>query len=131
MLNSGILNPHAPSLLARVRHTNTLVVADKGLPFWPQIETMDLSFTDDVPTVLQVLTGIRWFFTIGHVCMAEESLAANPEQTQAEFRRAFAEVALNFEPHEGNGALFQRDLDIGLRNRVAMAFRLQSFVYEA
>lgn len=102
MLNSGILNPHVLSLLARVRHTNTLVIADRGFPFWPQIETVDLSFTDDVPTVLQVLTGIRAVFTIGQACMAEEFLAANPEQTQAGFRRAFGGVALNFEPHEGS-----------------------------
>ena len=56
MLKTGILNPHVLNLLARVRHTNTLVIADRGFPFWPQIETVDLSLVDDVPTVLQVLT---------------------------------------------------------------------------
>ena len=55
MINSGILNPQILSLLARVRHTNALVIADRGFPFWPQIETVDISLVDDVPTVLQVL----------------------------------------------------------------------------
>ena len=59
MLISGILNPHIAGLLARVRHTNTLVIADRGFPFWPTIETVDISLVDDVPTVLQVLTAIR------------------------------------------------------------------------
>ena len=35
MLKSGILNPQINSLLSRVRHTNTLVIADRGFPFWP------------------------------------------------------------------------------------------------
>ena len=30
MLNKGILNPHINSLLARLRHQNMLVIADRG-----------------------------------------------------------------------------------------------------
>ena len=43
MLKTGILNPKILDLLARVRHTNALVIADRGFPFWPQVETVDLS----------------------------------------------------------------------------------------
>ena len=43
MLKRGILNPSILSLLARVRHTNTLVIADRGFPYWPEIETVDIS----------------------------------------------------------------------------------------
>ena len=42
MLKTGILNPHINSLLARIRHTNTLVIADRGFPSWPQVETVDI-----------------------------------------------------------------------------------------
>jgi D-ribose pyranose/furanose isomerase RbsD len=52
MLIGGILNPQINSLLSRVRHTNTVVIADRGFAFWPQIETIDLSLVDDIPTVL-------------------------------------------------------------------------------
>ena len=38
MLKSGIPNPRISSLLSRVRHTNALVIADRGLPFRPLIE---------------------------------------------------------------------------------------------
>jgi len=55
MIKTGILNPQILSLLARVRHTNTLVIADRGFPFWPTIETVDISLVDGIPTVLQVL----------------------------------------------------------------------------
>ena len=76
MLTTGILNPHVLSLMARVRHTNTLVIADRGFPFWPQIETIDLSLVDDIPTVLDVLRAVQANFAIGHVWMAQEFLGA-------------------------------------------------------
>src|SRR6185312_4948893 len=74
MLKSGILNPQLLSLLARVRHTNTLVIADRGFPFWPQVETIDISLVDDIPTVLEVLAAIRPNFVIARAWMAEEFL---------------------------------------------------------
>ena len=72
MLINGILNPQINSLLARVRHTNMLVIADRGFPFWPMIETVDISLVDDVPTVLQVFQAIRLNFEISEIFMAEE-----------------------------------------------------------
>ncbi len=58
MINHGILNPQILSLLARVRHTNALVIADRGFPFWPMIETVDVSIVDDLPTVLQLIAAV-------------------------------------------------------------------------
>ena len=86
MLKTGILNPHVLSLLARVRHTNALVIADRGFPFWPQLETVDLSLVDGVPTVLQVLAAVRPNFVVAEAYMAEEFLRVNTAAT----RRAFA-----------------------------------------
>ncbi|MGH7990121.1 MAG: RbsD/FucU domain-containing protein, partial [Limisphaerales bacterium] len=50
MLKTGILNPDINLLLSRVRHTNTLVIADRDFPFWPEIKTVDIALVDDVPT---------------------------------------------------------------------------------
>ena len=72
MLRTGILNPAINSLLSRVRHTNTLVIADRGFPYWPQIETIDISLVDNIPTVLDVLRAIRANFVVGQFYMAEE-----------------------------------------------------------
>jgi D-ribose pyranase len=99
MLKTGILNPQINSLLSRVRHTNTLVIADRGFPFWPQIETVDISLTDDVPTVLQVLQAIRQNFVIGKAWMAGEFLEHNPKPVRAEFAQALKDIALAHEPH--------------------------------
>jgi D-ribose pyranase len=103
MLRSGILHPQLNSLLSRVRHTNTLVIADRGFPYWPQIETVDLALVDDIPTVLDVLRAIVPNFSIGHAWMASEFQEHNDESLLRSFRGLLPE--LNFEPHE---ALKQR-----------------------
>ena len=99
MLKTGILNPGINSLLSRVRHTNTLVIADRGFPFWPQIETIDLALVDDLPRVLDVLKAIRANFNIGNAFMAEEFRAVNSPQTCREFELALDGIPLAFEPH--------------------------------
>src|SRR5947207_2407642 len=99
MLKTGILNPQLNHLLARVRHTNTLVIADRGFPFWPQIETVDLSLLDDLPTVLQVLAAVRANFSVASAFMAREFGAHNSAATSAKFVRALDGVPLRFEPH--------------------------------
>mgnify|MGYP001369264594 CR=1 FL=1 len=99
MFKTGILNPSLNSLLSRVRHTNTLVIADRGFPFWPTIETLDLSLVDNIPTVLDVLRAIRPNFLIGHASMAEEFLKNNTTETQTLFREALSGIPLDFEPH--------------------------------
>ena len=99
MIVDGILNPHLLSLLARVRHTNALVVADRGFPFWPGVETVDISLVDGVPTVLQVLAAVRRNHVITEAYMAEEFLRVNKPATKRAFDRGFAGVKLSHEPH--------------------------------
>ncbi len=99
MLNAGILNPAVLSLLARVRHTNVLVIADRGFPFWPQIETIDLSLVDDLPTVAQVLDAILPGFVIGRVFAAEEFRTHNPPARIEALQGRLGSRPLHFEPH--------------------------------
>ena len=85
MLKTGLLNPEILDLLARVRHTNYVVIADRGFPYWPMIETVDISLVDDVPTVRQVLEAIMPHYNFGKAYMAEEFLAANPDEVLHEY----------------------------------------------
>jgi len=99
MLNTKILNPQVLSLLARIRHTNSLVIADRGFPFWPQIETVDISLMDDVPTVLQVLGAIRLDFNAAAAYMAREFLQNNTPKVRTGFAQALSGVPTTHEPH--------------------------------
>src|ERR1700744_2176685 len=97
MLRTGIINPQINSLLSRLRHTQRLGIADRGFPFWPQIETVDITLVDDVPTVLQVLEALVPNFIIGKAWMATEFR----EHNSSELMQAFAHTlpSIEFEPH--------------------------------
>lgn len=99
MLKTGILNPQINHLLSRVRHTNLLVIADRGFPFWPQIETVDIALVDDIPTVLQVWAAIRSNFTVGKAFMATEFAQNNKPEIRADFATALAGIPLEQLPH--------------------------------
>ena len=99
MLNTRILNPHVLSLLARIRHTNALVIADRGFPFWPQIETVDLSLVDNIPTVLEVLAAVRHDFHAAQAYMAQEFLEQNNAAVRRQFAKGLAGIPTTHEPH--------------------------------
>ena len=99
MLQTGILNPHVLQLIARIRHTNTLVIADWAFPYWPEIETVDISLTKGIPTVLDVLDLLKPNFKIGRIWQAEEFLATNPQETVNTFAKSFGSIPLTREPH--------------------------------
>lgn len=99
MVKSGILNPKINSLLNLVRHTNTLVIADRGFPFSKEVETIDISLVDDIPRVLDVLAAIRSNFSVARAFMAEEFNEVNSPETILQFKRALDGIELEFEPH--------------------------------
>lgn len=99
MLKGGILNPYVNSLLSRVRHTNTLVVADRGFPFWPQIETIDLTVVDNIPRVLDVLRALLLTFNVGRVYLASEFFENNGQEGIEALQNMLCGVELVKEPH--------------------------------
>ena len=100
MLRTGILNPAILSLLARVRHTNTIVISDRGFPFWPQIETVDISLIDGLPTVNQMLEALLPDFVVGGGYMAEQFRSVNSESVVSERQKLLGDIPLLFEEHD-------------------------------
>ena len=99
MLINGIINPQLLDLLSRVRHTNALVIADAAFPFWPMIETVDLSLIKGIPSVLDVLGAILPNWKCGEVYMAQEFRTHNNRATQKAFTKACGKIPISFEPH--------------------------------
>lgn len=99
MLKTGILNPAINSLLSRVRHTNTIVISDRGFPFWPQIETVDISLVDDIPRVIDVLHAIKRNYSIGRVFAAQEFIAENTPDVTTALEDALTGIPITFESH--------------------------------
>jgi D-ribose pyranase len=99
MLQTGILNPHVLDLIARIRHTNTLVIADWAFPYWPEIETVDLSLTKGIPTVLDVLDLLTPVFKIGRIWQAQEFMDTNTPESIDRFAKSFGKIPLTREAH--------------------------------
>ncbi len=100
MIKNGILNPHLNSLLCRIRHTNRIVIADRGFPFFPGLETVDISLINGIPTVLDVFLAIEANFTIGNIWMAHEFTSlADHHQGGLALRQTVMKYPLTFEPH--------------------------------
>jgi D-ribose pyranase len=99
MLKTGILNPRLLNLAALFRHTNTLVIADRGFPSWKGIETVDISLVDGVPTVLQVFEALRGACVVGRIYMAKEFEQANKPNVRKALAAACGSIPIVQEPH--------------------------------
>lgn len=99
MIQKGIINPHVLELIARIRHTNTLVIADWAFPYWPEIETVDISLTRGIPCVIDVLDLLKENFKIGRIWQAEEFHQTNSAETMAKFAQSFGQIPITLEPH--------------------------------
>lgn len=99
MLIEGIINPDLLSLIARIRHTNTVVISDAAFPFWPEIETVDLTLVRGIPTIPQVLDALLPNWKCGEIWMASEFKNTNPPEKLQEFDEACRGIKRTFEAH--------------------------------
>ena len=99
MLKTGILNPAINSLISRVRHTNTLVIADRGFPSWPQLETVDISLVDDMPSVLDVLNAPLPNFSCSRAYIAKEFETHNNSRSLEDLKAVLGNIELIRLPH--------------------------------
>jgi D-ribose pyranase len=78
MKKSGILQNELAGVIARLGHTDLLVVADAGLPIPPGVARIDLAVTGGVPGLLQVLRPLLDEIAVEAAVVAEEMRAASP-----------------------------------------------------
>jgi D-ribose pyranase len=99
MLINGILNPAINSLLSRVRHTNTLLITDRGFPSFTGIETIDISLVSGIPKVVDVLHAIRENFNCGSAVMAAEFRDVNSAEILGTYDALLQGISMTWEPH--------------------------------
>lgn len=79
MKKGGILNAHLSAALARLGHTDLVVICDAGLPIPPGPEVVDLAFRFGVPPFETVLSGLLEELVIEGAVIALETEDTNPE----------------------------------------------------
>lgn len=99
MKKHGILNSHIAKVLADLGHTDTIVIADAGLPVPPGVPKIDLALTLGTPGFKDITKLIAEEMVVEKVTAATEIHTGNPEQ--AEFlRKLFSKQPIEYIPHE-------------------------------
>ncbi|MBN1919082.1 MAG: D-ribose pyranase [Verrucomicrobia bacterium] len=75
-----LLNSMLAGALREIGHTQMLLLADKGFPVPPGVETIDLALTDNVPTILDVIRAITADFDFDRVLITDEMRELSPER---------------------------------------------------
>ncbi|MCO1337461.1 D-ribose pyranase [Kocuria polaris] len=84
MLKTGILNPYLLDGLARLGHTDTVVIADCGLPLPAGARVVDLTLVRGVPSFEQVLRAVGEAIVVESATLAEEARGTAPERLVGE-----------------------------------------------
>jgi D-ribose pyranase len=79
----GILNQPISSVIAGLGHTDTLVIADAGLPIPPETQRIDLALTEGIPSFLDTLCVVLTEMEVERAIIAEEMLDASPQVYEA------------------------------------------------
>lgn len=107
MKKHGTLNSHISKILADLGHTDTVVIADVGLPIPAGIPKIDLALTIGVPSFQDVVNLFVEDMVIEKVTVASE-LATENQETSQYLKEQFKEIPIEECPHEQFKVLTQK-----------------------
>lgn len=99
MKKQGILNSHVSKVLTDLGHTDTIVIADIGLPVPSGVPKIDLALKLGVPSFQEIVEIISEDMVIEKVIVAEE-LAAKNKGTSEYLNDKFKEIPIEAISHE-------------------------------
>lgn len=82
MKKTKLLHSEISYLIARMRHKDSLVIGDAGLPISNGVQQIDLAVSKGVPDFLTVLEAVLSEQKIEKVIMAEEFMKVSPKLHQ-------------------------------------------------
>lgn len=103
MKKGVLLNADVSAVIARMGHTDALVIADAGLPIPSGTARIDVAVSEGVPGFMQVLAAVTAELCVERVVLAEEIKSKNPavhEAVLAHLRALNADLQVDYVPHE-------------------------------
>ncbi|TFE23393.1 D-ribose pyranase [Cohnella luojiensis] len=79
MKKIGIIHSELSRLISELGHTDTIVIADSGLPIPPGVKRIDLALKRGVPGFLETLETIMEEMQVERYTIADEMRQASPE----------------------------------------------------
>ena len=78
MKKGTVLNADISAVISRLGHTDTLVIADAGLPIAPHTPRIDLALTQGIPAFMQVVEAVTQEMQVESAILAVEIKNHNP-----------------------------------------------------
>lgn len=78
MLEKGILNMEINCALGYLGHMDEMIIADAGFPLPLGVKVIDISLSENDPTVAEVFKQIVKYFSIEKLVFADETKRVNP-----------------------------------------------------
>ncbi|SEQ37762.1 ribose transport protein RbsD [Virgibacillus subterraneus] len=99
MKKSGILNRDIATVLARLGHTDTIVIGDCGLPIPNEVPCIDLSLELGTPKFTSVLKAVSADMMIEEMTFASE-IKDNNKALYDEISEEYKDIPKNYITHE-------------------------------
>jgi len=99
MKKSGILNAPLSQIVARMGHTDKLVICDSGLPIPKGVDLVDLAVTQNIPRFLDVLKITLQELEVEKVIIADELVNSN-NGLLGEIKKLLPNTEFESVPHE-------------------------------
>lgn len=100
MLKEGILHPQLERVLAELGHTDTIVVADAGLPIPKGTERVDLAWKENEPRLLDVLETLLQTTVVQKAYLAEEIRQHGDKLIYRRILDILGNIPVEYIPHE-------------------------------
>lgn len=99
MKKATLLNQPISAVIAGLGHTDTLVIADAGLPIPPETQRIDLALARGIPAFLDALRVVISEMQVERALVAQELADGNPEYL-AQIKSLLGDVPISTVPHE-------------------------------
>lgn len=99
MKKTALINSEISALVARMGHTDSLVIGDCGLPVPDGVQRIDLALVRGQPGFMDSLRAILTELKAERILVAEELVKENPALLQ-EIKALLPEAKLDAVPHE-------------------------------
>lgn len=99
MLKTGIFHPQLARILAEVRHMDTIIIGDAGLPIPKGVERVDLGWKEGSPGYLEVLEEILKYMVIEKATFATEAINISPDFHKKSLNLLSSEIPVDYVSH--------------------------------
>lgn len=99
MIKEGIFHPQLLRVLGEIRHMDTLVIGDAGLPVPKGVERIDLGWIEGEPRYHKVLEEILKYLVVEKAIFAHEAQEVSPEFLKKSISILPNGIELEYVPH--------------------------------